>query len=544
MNQQKERKNLLETPLLPDDPIWDETYPRPQMVREKWQCLNGIWDMDRGFKCIVPFCTESDLSGCGISPQGIFSMKTKFTLDEDLDQDIILFHFGAVDTIVDVILNGEKLGSHGNGYLPFTFAVPREKLAGRENELRLDIDDEQDQRFPYGKQKKNNGGMWYSTVSGIWQTVWLESVPKDYIVKVFTTIKDDQVTIHKYLSDGTIETETKQIQDPHRWSVDDPYLYYDTVTYKDDSVRIYYAFRKVEIRDKKVYLNDSPIFLNGVLDQGYFPDGLYTPVTPKEYERDILRIKDLGFNMLRKHVKVEPEIFYYYCDLHGMLVMQDMVNSGSYSFIWDTAVPALLPNLKRDDRNMHTDPATRENFITSMNAIIELLSEHPCVIGYTLFNEGWGQFQSDTLYEEAKEMDPGKLIDTTSGWFAGKKSDFNSQHIYFPFQKKRFPKIVASSARPVFLSEFGGISLKVAGHTYSDKEYGYTKATDEKDLTDKIINEYKELVFPYLDKGLCGCVFTQLSDIEEEVNGFYTYDRVVCKVDAERIRKMNQEIHF
>lgn len=536
--------NQLYTELLPDDPTWDETYPRPQMVRENWQSLNGLWEMDKGFKCIVPFCTESELSGVGISPQGIFTMKKTFTLDEELDQDIILLHFGAVDAIADVFMNGELLGSHDNGYLPFTYVIPREKLAGRENELRIDIDDEQDQRLPYGKQKKNNKGMWYSTVSGIWQTVWLESVPKDYIVKIFTTIEDDQVSIHKYLSDGTVETETKQIIDPHRWSVDDPFLYYDTITYQEDSVRIYYAFRQVELRDKKVFLNGSPIFLNGVLDQGYYPDGLYTPATPKEYERDILRIKDLGFNMLRKHVKVEPEIFYYYCDLHGMLVIQDMVNNGSYSFLWDTAVPALLPKLKRDDHNMHTDPATRKNFIASMNAIIELLSEHPSVIGYTIFNEGWGQFNSDQLYQDAKEMDPGKLIDSTSGWFAGKKSDFNSQHLYFPFQKKRFPKIVAESSLPVFLSEFGGIALKVEDHTYSDKEYGYEKAVDKNDLTDKIIREYEELVLPYLKEGLCGCVYTQLSDIEEEINGFYTYDRIVCKVDPDRIRDLNQKIHY
>ncbi len=536
--------NQLYTELLPEDPTWDETYPRPQMVRGKWQSLNGEWQMDIGKTCNVPFCLESIMSGVCTTPYGGFTMMRTFTLDDDLQGDLILFHFGAVDEYADVFINGNYLGPHDNGYLPFTYAVPREELVGKENVIRMDIADTTDRKFPYGKQKINRGGIWYTAITGIWQTIWMEAVPKDYIVKIRTITQNDQVQIHKYLSDGTVEVEEKQIKDPHLWNMDDPYLYYDTVSYKDDHVKIYYAFRNVEIRDKKVYLNDSPVFLNGVLDQGYFPDGIFTPATPKEYERDILRIKDLGFNMLRKHVKLEPEIFYYYCDLHGMLVMQDMINNGTYSFLWDTAIPALLPNMAHDDKNQHTDPETRENYLESMKAIIDLLSNHPCVIGYTLFNEGWGQFTSDHIYELAKELDPTRLIDSTSGWFAGKKSDFNSQHLYFPFQKKRMPKIMSNSKLPVFLSEFGGISLKIDGHTYSDKEYGYTKANDEKDLTDKILQVYNELVIPYLDKGLCGCVYTQLTDIEDEINGFYTYDRLICKVDPDRIREMNQKIRY
>lgn len=536
--------NQLYTEILPDDPTWDQTYPRPQMVRDNWQSLNGDWESENGGTVTVPFCMESILSGVAFSPYGGFTIKKKFYLNDDLKGDVILLHFGAVDEYTDVFINGKYLGPHDHGYLPFTYAIPREELAGKENELRMDIADATDRKFPYGKQKINRGGIWYTAITGIWQTIWMEAVPKDYIVKIKATTKDDQVEICKFLSDGTVETEHKQIREPHVWSIDDPYLYYDTVTYKEDQVQIYYAFRTVEIRDKKVYLNDKPIFLNGVLDQGYFPDGIFTPATPKEYERDILRIKDLGFNMLRKHVKLEPAIFYYYCDLHGMLIMQDMINNGTYSFLWDTAIPALLPNMSHDDNNSHTDPETRENYLYCMKEIIDLLSGHPSVIGYTLFNEGWGQFSSDKVYQMAKELDPTRLIDSTSGWFAGKKSDFNSQHLYYPFQKKRMPKIVSNSSLPVFLSEFGGISLKIEGHTYADKEYGYEKASDENDLTDKIISVYNELVIPYLSKGLCGCVYTQLYDIEDEINGFYTYDRQVCKVDPDRIREMNQKIHF
>ncbi len=536
--------NQLYTELLPDDPTWDETYPRPQMIRDNWQSLNGTWEFENGNTFTVPFCNESILSDSLFKPFAGYTVRKKFYLQENLKDDVILFHFDAIDEFAEVIINGNYLGYHDNGYLPFTYAIPREELAGKEIELRLNIADMTDLKFPYGKQRKNRGGMWYTAISGIWQSIWLESVPKDYIVKVKTNTENDQVTIHKYLSDGTVEVEEKQIKEPHLWTIDDPYLYYDTVTYKEDKVKIYYAFRKVEIRDKKVYLNDSPVFLNGVLDQGYFPDGIFTPATPKEYERDILRIKDLGFNMLRKHLKLEPDVFYYYCDLHGMLVIQDMINNGTYSFLWDSVIPAVFPNIPHDDSNQHTDPETRENYIESMKTILDLLFNHPSVIGYTLFNEGWGQFTSDRIYEMAKDIDPTRLIDSTSGWYAGKKSDFNSQHLYYPFQKKRMPKIMSNSSLPVFLSEFGGISRKVEGHTYGDKEYGYSKAADEKELTDKIIQEYNEMVIPYLDKGLCGCVYTQLYDIEDEINGFYTYDRTVCKVDADRIREMNQKIRY
>ena len=223
--------NQLYTELLPEDPTWDETYPRPQMVRDKWQSLNGEWQMDIGKTCNVPFCLESVLSGVCTSPYGGFTMKRTFTLDDDLQGDLILFHFGAVDEYADVFINGNYLGAHDNGYLPFTYAVPREELVGKENVIRMDIADTTDKKFPYGKQKVNRGGIWYTAITGIWQTIWMEAVPKDYIVKIRTITQNDQVQIHKYLSDGTVEVEEKQIKEPHLWNIDDPYLYY-AGTYK------------------------------------------------------------------------------------------------------------------------------------------------------------------------------------------------------------------------------------------------------------------------------------------------------------------------
>ncbi len=276
--------------------------------------------------------------------------------------------------------------------------------------------------------------------------------------------------------------------------------------------------------------------MHGLLDQGYFCDGIFLPAEPEEYERDILRMKELGYNMLRKHIKVEPEAFYYYCDKHGMLVMQDMVNNGEYSFIFDTALPTIGMKNRSDVKK--TENETMRIFKAHTKETMEHLYNHPSIVAYTIFNEGWGQFNSDEMFDFVKGLDDTRLVDSTSGWFAQKKNDFDSEHIYF----KTTPPTIKE--RPVFVSECGGYSQVVAGHYFSRyNTYGYGSSEDSDALTEMIIKMYHEMIIPGLDRGICGCIYTQVSDVEDEVNGLYTYDRKVCKVNKEKMQELSKEIY-
>ena len=312
-----------------------------------------------------------------------------------------------------------------------------------------------------------------------------------------------------------------------------------TITGGKDKVETYFALRTIEIRNvngiNRVCLNGEPIFLHGVLDQGYFPEGIYLPAEEKEYDRDILRMKELGINFLRKHIKVEPDYFYYACDNLGMLVMQDMVNSGPYSFVGDTALPT-FGFKTRGDKN-GTSGKRKEFFRAHVENTIEEVYNHPSIVAYTIFNEGWGQFHSDEMYEFVKTLDSTRLADSTSGWFAQEKNDFDSEHIYFKAIE------VEPKERPMFLSECGGYSMAVEGHYYSKyNTYGYGGSDDSKKLTDDILSLYDIMVLPAAPKGMCGCIYTQLSDVEDEINGLYTYDRKVCKVDKERMLEMSKKL--
>lgn len=548
-----------------DNP-WD-VYPRPQMKRDGYVMLNDGWTLN-GKSIYMPFPPQSALSEYKGKIGSNLVYETNVKIPADFNKERILLHFGAVDQIAEVWVNDKCVGKHEGGYLPFSFDVTEYVTRDTENKVVVKVTDTLSKEYPYGKQCKKRGGMWYTPVSGIWQSVWMENVPASYIEKVI--IKPylegidvevvgagiDGFSVNVALSNDEIYTKeftgnTGRIQltehvcadgntyQPKLWSVENPYLYDMQIQTEHDCVKSYFALRTIDIRNingvNRVCLNGTPIFMHGVLDQGYYPDGIFLPAEPEEFERDILRMKELGMNFLRKHIKVEPEAFYYYCDKHGMLVMQDMVNNGSYNFIRDTALPTLGMKTRKDVGGKET--RTKEIFRKHMKETIEHVYNHPCIIAYTLFNEGWGQFDSDAIYDYAKSLDDTRVMDSTSGWFWQEKNDFDSEHIYF----KTIDLDVKE--RPMFVSECGGYSSVVEDHYFSKyNTYGYGGAEDELALTKMIVDMYHGMILPGIAKGACGCVYTQLSDVEDEINGLYTYDRQVCKVNKEQMQQLSEEL--
>ncbi len=526
----------------------ERSHPRPQMRRDHWRSLDGVWQLD-GRPIRVPYPLQAPLSGWTGEVGDELHYETSFVLDGEVGGRRLLLHFGAVDQIAEVTLNGHALGRHEGGYLPFTFDITHAVTHG-ENQLQVKAIDSLSHFYPYGKQTRDPKGMWYTPVSGIWQTVWLEWVPEQYIRSLTITPDLTGVDISvEGVSDFSVFLEGREyrfqgnsgrieVDDPHLWTPDDPHLYHMTVTAGEDRVESYFALRTISIEERdgveRVCLNGKPIFLHGVLDQGYFPEGIFLPARPDGFEQDVLSMKELGLNLLRKHIKVEPEQFYYACDRLGMLVMQDMVNSGGYSFLRDTALPTLGLKRLRDDRRPVDQ---RQNFfLRHSEETLRHLHNHPCVVAYTIFNEGWGQFRADEVYDRLKAVDPTRLYDATSGWFTQHRSDFDSEHIYF--RTKR----MTPGKRPLLVSECGGYTLDTAGRTDGKKAYGYGKCRDSGELTGRIVEMYREMILPAIKDGLCGCVYTQLSDVEGEINGLYTYDRRQCKVDKTAMQGLAEEL--
>ena len=529
---------------LPGTP-W-QAYPRPQLKRDSYLNLNGSWELEAaGYHgtILVPFCPESQLSGVETHfPDGsVITYRRSFTLPENFNRGRVLLHFGAVDQIAEVYVNQKPVGTHVGGYESFCFDITDALEAENALEVRV-IDDLRDHIFPYGKQVLKRGGMWYTPVSGIWQTVWLESVPNNYVnsLDIQVTLTTATVTITPALS-GKIVCNGKEYplidgkavikpEDPHPWTPEDPYLYDFTLTAGEDAIESYFALRTLETKTvngiPRLCLNGKPYFFHGLLDQGYWPDGLFTPAAPECYAEDILAMKALGFNTLRKHIKVEPEQFYYDCDRLGMVVFQDMVNNGDYSFLWDTVFPTFFAQ-KLKDQKLHPDPATRKAFLDAMDATVRQLKNHPSICYWTIFNEAWGQFDSAAAYRRLKELDTSRFIDSTSGWFRGSESDVESLHIYFGMWHRMRP-----SQKPIVLSEFGGFTYSAGGHIFNpDKSYGYGTCKTPEELNRQLDQVYRGHVIPAIKKGLCASVYTQVSDVEDEINGLLTYDRKVCKAD-------------
>ena len=526
-------------------------YPRPQMRRDSYINLNGSWgfsvDYEKMGQIRVPFCPECKLSGIGkhFDEGSLLCYNRSFTLPEGFNKGRVLLHIGAADQRADVFLNNKPVGWHKGGYEAFTLDITDQLQ--QENMLQICcFDDLTDQSYPYGKQTLNRGGMWYTPVSGIWQSVWLESVPDTYIRKLNIENRGYGVTISvEPALNGTVRVAelgdfelmngsvTITPEHPNLWSPESPYLYDFVIEAGEDRVESYFAIRSLEVKQVGAYqrlcLNGKPYFFHGLLDQGYWPDGLFTPATPECYADDILMMKKLGFNTLRKHIKVEPEEFYYQCDRLGMIVWQDMVNNSDYNFIRDTALPTVgiqtLP-----DRNLHKDEFSRKRFLEAMEATVNQLKNHPSICYWTIFNEAWGQFDSDNVYEQFRKLDDTRFIDSTSGWFRQKKSDVDSRHVYFRKVNLKAGK------KPLVLSEFGGKTYKTEGHIFNpDKSYGYGGCDTLDALNEALVKLYMEEIVPCVKNGLCAAIYTQVSDVEDEINGLVTYDRKVEKVDPEKM---------
>ncbi len=570
-----------------------EEYPRPLMIRNSYMNLNGIWEYaftDKFVKpqkydgrILVPFSPESVLSGVGrqLQPNQYLWYRKKIKIDEKFDKTRMkrLLHFGAVDQSCIVYVNGKLVIKHTGGYLPFETDIS-ENLEVGENELILAVRDFSDTSYhSRGKQKLKRGGMFYTAQSGIWQTVWMEDVPLTYIQEINAETDFDQgsVRIRANTNEKTSVrisilkpriynspiggygdwekegersgdlVEVVQTDESNRgieihlpairpWTCEEPYLYYFIAETETDRVVSYFAMRIFSVEPDasnipRICLNHAIQFQKGILDQGYWPDGLYTAPSEDAILFDIQSMKDMGFNMIRKHIKIEPQRWYYHCDRLGMVVWQDMVNGGgAYKHWFVTYLATVLSwkNVKVKDVYLRLlsrkEKAGRLEFKAEMKKTVELLKGHPSIAAWIVFNEGWGQFQTADMGNMVKKLDPTRLIDQASGWFDQGGGDFQSIHHYFLKLNLEPEKY-----RATVLSEFGGYSMRVEEHSACLKQYGYGIYKDKAALN-AAYSELDTKIQNLIPMGLCASVYTQLSDVEEEVNGIFTYDREVKKI--------------
>lgn len=562
-------------------------YPRPGLVRDSYINLNGTWalSINRAEECAdyertirVPFPPEAPLSGVGVivTPEDYLHYRRTFSLPEGFNRGRVLLHFGAVDQECEVWVNGRAVGGHRGGYIPFTLDITEAIVPG-ENELRMRVRD-YTERAPYarGKQKLVKKGrlasIFYTPCSGIWKTVWLESVPEAHVTGLRCTPRFDEAQIELEIRtsapglarvditfggqavwSGEIEAnQPARVDLPgfKPWSPDAPNLYDLSIAFGEDRVRGYFGMRRFDIGPDargvlRCRLNGKPFFFNGVLDQAYWPDGLLTAPSDAAMEHDIRTLKALGFNTLRMHVKVEEERFYHLCDKIGMAVWQDMPNGGGE---YDMLFVAYLPNAfdwfargvndHRYRRLARRDADGRAQFIEELEDMVRLLYNYPCIALWTPFNEGWGQFDAREATRRIRAIDPTRLVNEACGWFDQGGGDLHSIHNYL--HKLR---VSPKPPRVVALTEYGGYAWPVAGHTACEKEFGYQAYKSREELTRNYERLWSEEILPNLARGLSTAIYTQLSDIEEEINGVLTYDREVVKPDAEVVKRLNQQLY-
>ena len=561
-------------------------YPRPQMVRDSYICLNGKWDYailnkkqtlkEYQGKIVVPFSPEAILSGVEkiVMPDDVLYYKRSFELPEGFykDGERVLLHFGAVDYIATVAVNGKELTTHVGGYFPFNVDITDALVAG-ENELTVVVTDPSDTHWQsHGKQKIKRGGIFYTPQSGIWQTVWMEAVPADYISALYLTPDIDQNTltvkaaIEGATKDGKVEVIDNgaviasgelndgecviALEDYKLWSPENPYLYDLKITMGDDEVASYFGMRKYSVgKDAngkpRIMLNNEPYFHNGLLDQGYWSDGLYTPPSEEAIIFDIKTTKEMGFNMLRKHIKIEPMRWYYHCDRLGVLVWQDMINGGMGANKPLNGLIGFL-GLKHDDSRYgiygRKDKEGRDEYYVDAERTILGLYSVVSLALWVPFNESWGQFDACKAVDFIKSFDTTRPIDHASGWHDQGGGDFNSLHIYFR------PVTIPSSdkyGRTVILSEFGGYSVGCEGHVFNKtKSFGYRAYNTLESFENAYHKLFQNQIIPIIDKGLSATVYTQLTDVEDEINGLITYDRKVIKVDIDRIKGLNDKLKY